>query len=75
VKMIKEIFGKEFVAVTPGIRPAQEKESDDQKRIMTPGRAISNGSDFLVIGRPIRDAADPVAAAEAIAGEIASALE
>ncbi|MCP4671372.1 MAG: orotidine-5'-phosphate decarboxylase, partial [Desulfobacula sp.] len=57
VEKIKKIFGKTFLAVTPGIRPAWSVlENDDQKRITTPGQAIGLGSDLIVIGRPIRDA-------------------
>jgi len=75
VQMIKEIFGFEFVAVTPGIRPDWGSGvKDDQRRIMTPGQAVSRGADYLVIGRPIRDAEDPVSAAQAIAEEIETAL-
>jgi orotidine-5'-phosphate decarboxylase len=59
--------------VTPGIRPAGSA-TGDQKRIMTPARAIAAGSDYLVVGRPILEAADPKAAAEAIHAEIAQAL-
>ena len=59
--------------VTPGIRPAGAA-SGDQKRIMTPARAITAGADYLVVGRPIVEAADPRAAAEAIVAEIAPAL-
>jgi orotidine-5'-phosphate decarboxylase len=75
VKMIKEALGRHFIAVTPGIRPAWDAvDQDDQQRITTPARAIQNGSDYLVIGRPIRDAADPKEAAFRIAAEIESAL-
>ncbi len=75
VSMIKSEFGKDFAAVTPGIRPGFEPElkidkKDDQQRVTTPAMAIKNGSDYLVIGRPIRDAKDPVEAAVRIAGEI-----
>ena len=60
VKMIKQAFGKKFVVVTLGIRPAWDSiAEDDQKRVVTPARAIANGADYLVIGRPIRDAKDP----------------
>ncbi|MBW2192539.1 MAG: orotidine-5'-phosphate decarboxylase [Deltaproteobacteria bacterium] len=70
-RMIKEAFGKGFVAVTPGIRPRWGRVSaDDQHRITTPGQAVENGSDYLVVGRPIRDAEDPKAAAVRIAEEI-----
>ena len=69
--VIKEAAGDGLFAVTPGIRPAWEStRSDDQKRIMTPARAISAGADYLVIGRPIRDAQDPRRAAEKVAEEI-----
>ena len=66
-----------LITVCPGIRPVFNDEvpaSDDQQRIMTPGRAIAGGADYLVVGRPIRDAADPRAAAEEIQRQIAAAL-
>jgi orotidine-5'-phosphate decarboxylase len=73
--MIKARFGNEFITVTPGIRPQWSLgEKDDQKRVTTPAQAVQNGSDYLVIGRPIRDASDSRAAATRIAEEIASAL-
>jgi orotidine-5'-phosphate decarboxylase len=73
--LIKEHVGKDFLAVTPGIRPAWELAgAHDQKRILTPAQAIRNGSDYLVIGRPIRDAKDPAAAALKVIEEIESAL-
>ena len=59
--------------VTPGIRPAGSA-SGDQKRIMTPGRAIAAGADYLVVGRPVIEAADPKAVADAIQAEIVQAL-
>ncbi len=78
VKAIKSSFPKSFLAVTPGIRPLWSlkngKVQDDQKRITTPGQAIYQGSDLLVIGRPIRDAADPAKAAQMIIQEIQTAL-
>jgi orotidine-5'-phosphate decarboxylase len=68
---VKARFGKDFLAVTPGVRPLWEaREKDDQQRIVTPAKAIAAGADYLVIGRPIRDAADPVDAAKRIAAEI-----
>jgi orotidine-5'-phosphate decarboxylase len=70
---LHKIVGHQMVLVTPGIRPAGAA-SRDQKRIMTPSRAISAGSDYLVVGRPVVEAADPKAAAEAIQAEIARAL-
>jgi orotidine-5'-phosphate decarboxylase len=63
-----------LITVCPGIRPIFNDEADDQQRVVTPAKAISSGADYLVVGRPIRDAADPAAAAEAIQSEIAQAL-
>jgi orotidine-5'-phosphate decarboxylase len=75
VKEIKQKFGKSFLAVTPGIRPEWSLlENDDQKRVTTPGQAVRLGSDLLVIGRPIRDAKDPVQAAQRVIKEIEDAL-
>jgi len=72
--MIKSRFGKDFATVTPGIRPQWSLgEPDDQARVTTPARAVKNGSDYLVIGRPIRDADDPVLAAVKVAEEIEAA--
>lgn len=62
--------GKAFALVTPGIRPA-EATQDDQQRIATPRQAIANGADYLVIGRPITRAPDPIAALRSINAEIA----
>jgi len=74
-KMIKENFGKDFVALTPGIRPSWEgMKKDDQRRISTPAQAVKNGSDYLIIGRPIRDAKNPPKAAINIAEEIEAVL-
>jgi orotidine-5'-phosphate decarboxylase len=70
---LRKIVGHQMVLVTPGIRPAGSA-SGDQKRIMTPARAIAAGSDYLVVGRPVLEAADPKAAADAIQAEIAQAL-
>jgi orotidine-5'-phosphate decarboxylase len=70
---LRKIVGHQMDLVTPGIRPAGSA-SGDQKRIMTPGRAIAAGADYLVVGRPVVEAADPKATAEAIQAEIAQAL-
>ena len=70
---LHKIVGHQMHLVTPGIRPAGAA-TGDQKRIMTPGRAIAAGADYLVVGRPIVEAADPKAAAEAIHAEIKQAL-
>jgi orotidine-5'-phosphate decarboxylase len=74
VAAVKARFGKDFLAVTPGIRPDWGAGKDDQRRIVTPAMAVAQGADYLVIGRPIRDATDPVDAARRIAGEIEDAL-
>ena len=70
---LRKIVGHQMHLVTPGIRPAGSS-SGDQKRIMTPARAIAAGADYLVVGRPVMEATDPKAAAEAIVAEIAQAL-
>ena len=70
---LRQIVGRSMSLVTPGIRP-EGAASGDQKRIMTPQRAIAAGADYLVVGRPVLEAADPKAAAEAIQAEIALAL-
>jgi orotidine-5'-phosphate decarboxylase len=69
---VRGIVGAQMALVTPGIRPAGSA-AGDQKRIMTPGRAIAAGADYLVVGRPVVEAADPKAAAEAIVAEIVQA--
>ena len=71
VGIIREACGSDFLVVTPGVRPATAA-ADDQKRIMTPGEAIAAGADYLVIGRPISAAPDPVEACRAIIDEIAA---
>ena len=76
VKRVKEKFGNDLVAVTPGIRLKDNTvKADDQKRVVTPYDAIRDGADYIVVGRPIRDSKDPVGAAAAIAEEIKRALE
>ncbi len=69
VPLIREACGNDFLVVTPGVRPAFAS-TDDQKRIMTPAEAVRAGSDYLVIGRPISAALDPLAAVESIIDEI-----
>jgi orotidine-5'-phosphate decarboxylase len=72
VKMLRDNLGEEFKLVTPGIRPGGAN-NDDQKRVMTPAQAINAGSEYLVIGRPITQAADPGQALEDICEEISAA--
>ena len=71
--LLRQRLGPNFTMVTPGIRPAGASVND-QQRVATPGKAIADGADYLVIGRPIRDAADPDACIKAIQREIATAL-
>ncbi|WP_398470742.1 orotidine-5'-phosphate decarboxylase [Tardiphaga sp.] len=69
---LRKLIKPEMMLVTPGVRPAGA-DIGDQKRVMTPAKAIAAGSDYLVVGRPILAADDPKAAAEAIVAEIAQA--
>ena len=70
--MLRPLIGAGMLLVTPGIRPAGAA-SGDQKRVMTPTAAIAAGADYLVVGRPILEAADPKAAADGIVAEIGRA--
>ncbi len=71
---LRDIVGSGMALVTPGIRPAGSA-TGDQKRIMTPARAITAGADYLVVGRPVLEARDPQAAADAIVAEIEQAAK
>jgi orotidine-5'-phosphate decarboxylase len=73
VGLIREACGEDFVIITPGVRPLFAS-LDDQKRVTTPADAIAAGADYLVIGRPISAADDPVAAAQMILDEMEGAL-
>jgi orotidine-5'-phosphate decarboxylase len=68
---IRRELGEKLLVVTPGIRPVENRPTDDQKRVLTVEAAFAAGADYIVVGRPIRDAADPRAAAEAIQASIA----
>ena len=72
IPLIRAACGNDFLIVTPGVRPAFAA-TDDQKRVMTPGQAVAAGADYLVIGRPIAAAPDPLQAVEAIVDEIMQA--
>ena len=72
--MLREFIDHRLLVVTPGIRPVENKPVDDQKRTVDVAQAFANGADYIVVGRPIRDAADPRAAAEAIQSTIAQAF-
>ncbi len=66
-------LGEKLLVITPGIRPVTNAPTDDQKRTMTAREALEAGADYVVVGRPIRNAPDPRAAAEAIQSEIGAA--
>ena len=66
---IRQKFGKDFIIVTPGIRPAGQ-DAQDQKRVATPSEAIQSGSNFLVVGRPIVKASNPLQAAKQVLKEM-----
>jgi orotidine-5'-phosphate decarboxylase len=72
-KIRASVGNPKFVIVTPGIRPASHAGADDQRRVATPASAIAAGADYLVVGRPITGAADPVGAAREIAEEMLAA--
>jgi orotidine-5'-phosphate decarboxylase len=71
---LREALGSRLMVITPGIRPVENRPADDQKRVVTVEQAFADGADYIVVGRPIRDAADPRAAAEAIQQSIAMTL-
>lgn len=73
VRLIRRELGQEFIIVTPGVRPEWAAATGDQKRVATPREAIDNGADFIVVGRPIIEATDPVEASGKILEEIAGA--
>lgn len=70
--MLKQEFGDRLLVVTPGIRPSGGGSRDDQKRTVDVAQAFANGADYIVVGRPVRDAPDPRVAAQAIQQTIAS---
>ncbi len=72
VPLVRETCGPDFLIVTPGIRPAGAS-AGDQARLATPAAAVAAGASYIVVGRPILEAADPAAAADAIVAEMASA--
>src|SRR5690606_16484430 len=71
---LRKLLRDDFVLVTPGIRPAGDL-AQDQKRVVTPGQAVRNGSSYLVIGRPITQAQKPVQKLSAINAEISGELD
>ncbi len=71
---LKKAFGSRLLVVTPGIRPVENRPSDDQKRAVDAAQAFANGADYIVVGRPIRQAPDPRAAALALQDTIAASF-
>jgi orotidine-5'-phosphate decarboxylase len=69
---LREFIDQRLLVITPGIRPVDNKPTGDQKRVVSVEQAFANGADHIVVGRPIRDAASPRAAAEAIQATIAA---
>jgi orotidine-5'-phosphate decarboxylase len=72
LRAMRREVDRRLLVVTPGIRPVDNRPEDDQKRVVTVEQAFADGADYIVVGRPIRDAADPRAAAEAIQQTIAN---
>ena len=68
---LREFIDSRLLVITPGIRPVENKETEDQKRVVSVAQAFTNGADYIVVGRPIRDADSPRAAAESIQATIA----
>jgi len=69
---LKRELGERLLVVTPGIRPVENRANEDQKRTVDVAQAFANGADYIVVGRPIRLAPDPLAAARAMQGTITS---
>jgi orotidine-5'-phosphate decarboxylase len=69
-RALREALGRELLIVTPGIRPVEDRPADDQKRVVNVEQAIRNGADYIVVGRPIRNAPDPYQAAMQIQGTL-----
>ena len=72
-QLLRQYLDSRLLVVTPGIRPVDNRPSDDQKRVVSVEQALNYGADYIVVGRPIRDAADPKAAAERVQQQIAAA--
>ncbi len=74
VPLLRQYVDDKLIVISPGIRPVDNKPVGDQKRVVTVETAFSNGADYIVVGRPIRDADDPNAAAEAMQTAIAAVV-
>ena len=75
VPLLRDSVDRRLLVVTPGIRPVENRPADDQKRVVTVSQAFANGADYIVVGRPIRNAESPRAAAEAIVTTIRQHFE
>lgn len=75
VRSLRQAAAGKLILVVPGVRPLANRPPDDQKRVASPAQIVRDGGDYLVVGRPIRDAADPRAAAKNIVREIAKAAD
>jgi len=73
-QLLRQYLDARLLVITPGIRPVENRPSDDQKRVVSVEQALQYGADYIVVGRPIRDAADPRAAALRIQQQIAAAM-
>jgi orotidine-5'-phosphate decarboxylase len=73
-QLLREHLDQRLLVVTPGIRPVENRPMDDQKRVVSVEQALRYGADYIVVGRPIRDAANPRAAAETVQSQIAAAM-
>lgn len=73
--MLRDQLGKKLLIISPGIRPVENRPEDDQKRVVTVPQAFQNGADYIVVGRPIRDAKNPKQAAQTIEAQIAAEFE
>ncbi len=71
VSMLREQLDNKLLVITPGVRPVDNREDDDQKRVVTVEAAFQNGADYIVVGRPIRDAVNSKAMAESMQAQIA----
>jgi orotidine-5'-phosphate decarboxylase len=71
VQMLREELDHKLLVITPGVRPVDNRVEDDQKRVVSVESAFQNGADYIVVGRPIRDAKDPRAMAQTIQSQIA----
>ncbi len=72
VSMLREQLDNKLLVITPGVRPVDNREDDDQKRVVTVEGAFQNGADYIVVGRPIRDAQNPKIMAETMQAQIAA---